>query len=176
MEQEKEKRVGRPVGYVMSAQSKGKIAVSKTGQRHSETTRLAIAEGVRTRRTELTVEDISKLSYDDIARLVRYKRGKYYAVNIWSSKLGRSVKILKHVAVAVKKYGRFPTPDEHVHHINLNPFDNTPENLIIVPMREHRAIHRLVNKVLIYGITRESLLEMYDNAVNQIFQPFNDLL
>ncbi len=37
---------GRPVGHVLSVQTKQKISISKTGQVHSEETKQKIAEGV----------------------------------------------------------------------------------------------------------------------------------
>jgi hypothetical protein len=41
-----------------------------------------------------------------------------------------------------KKIGRSLLPSEHVHHIDGNPKNNNPENLMIVSPEEHARIHK----------------------------------
>ena len=47
-----------------------------------------------------------------------------------------------HRHVASIKIGRWLTTDEHVHHIDENKLNNTPENLQVVSKSEHVNIHR----------------------------------
>lgn len=47
----------------------------------------------------------------------------------------------EHRSVAEKMMGRPLLPNEHVHHIDLNKHNNTPENLIVMSRSEHLALH-----------------------------------
>lgn len=47
-----------------------------------------------------------------------------------------------HRHVASEKLGRWVTEDEHVHHIDGNRQNNTPENLEVLTEAEHHAKHR----------------------------------
>jgi len=50
--------------------------------------------------------------------------------------------VYEHVLVAEKKIGRYLTPFERVHHIDSDPGNNAPENLLILPGdKEHAEIH-----------------------------------
>jgi len=48
--------------------------------------------------------------------------------------------IFQHRLVAEKKIGRPLRRDEHVHHINGIKHDNCPDNLVVLPMREHASL------------------------------------
>lgn len=49
--------------------------------------------------------------------------------------------VLEHRLVMSRVLGRTLRADEHIHHIDENPVNNAPENLMIVTPEEHRRIH-----------------------------------
>jgi hypothetical protein len=51
----------------------------------------------------------------------------------------------EHRIVAEEKIGRSLETDETVHHINGMRVDNRPENIMVVPKREHLFYHRKEN-------------------------------
>jgi hypothetical protein len=51
-------------------------------------------------------------------------------------------RILEHRFVVSCTIGRLLRKDEIVHHINNNPLDNRPENLMILSQAEHMRIHK----------------------------------
>lgn len=50
-------------------------------------------------------------------------------------------RVLHHRFVASLKIGRWVTSDEHVHHIDGNKLNNTPDNLEVLSSREHAKLH-----------------------------------
>jgi hypothetical protein len=49
--------------------------------------------------------------------------------------------VQEHRLIVEKKIGRYLNPSEIVHHIDGNPGNNHPDNLVIVTSKRHRAIH-----------------------------------
>lgn len=49
--------------------------------------------------------------------------------------------ILEHRLMVEEKLGRKLTKNEHVHHINENPLDNTIDNLVVMTHKEHLSLH-----------------------------------
>ena len=54
--------------------------------------------------------------------------------------------IQQHRLVVELHLGRFLTTDESVHHIDLNPHNNSIENLVVLSRSEHYAIHRKLER------------------------------
>lgn len=52
--------------------------------------------------------------------------------------------VLEHRYVVSQALGRMLDKDEAVHHVNRDPFDNRPGNLVLVSRAEHAAIHALL--------------------------------
>jgi len=52
--------------------------------------------------------------------------------------------VLEHRLVMAAVLGRYLLTEEIVHHINEDPFDNRPENLVLVNRSQHLAIHALL--------------------------------
>ena len=55
--------------------------------------------------------------------------------------MGDGTRRLEHHLVAEKALGRKLRRGEHVHHINCNPADNRPENLLICSRAYHATLH-----------------------------------
>lgn len=64
-------------------------------------------------------------------------------------------RVWEHIIVMEKYLGREITKDEHIHHIDFNRKNNSPDNLYVCSAKEHAAIHgsleRVVRKLLKYG-------------------------
>jgi len=52
----------------------------------------------------------------------------------------------EHRVVAEEKLGRTLRPDEHVHHRDHNRQNNAPDNLEVLPAREHLALHAALRR------------------------------
>jgi hypothetical protein len=49
--------------------------------------------------------------------------------------------VLEHRLVASMKVGRMLNKSEHVHHVDLDPTNNDPSNLVVVDNVQHKQIH-----------------------------------
>lgn len=49
--------------------------------------------------------------------------------------------VLEHRLVWEKANGRILDPSEHVHHVDGNPLNNDPTNLVALTRRQHVAVH-----------------------------------
>lgn len=55
---------------------------------------------------------------------------------------GNSGKVYLHRHIASLTLGRWLVNEEHVHHIDANKLNNTPDNLIVLSPSEHSSIHK----------------------------------
>lgn len=53
-----------------------------------------------------------------------------------------------HRHVASEKIGRPLTTADQVHHINFNPLDNRPENLVVISKAEHLQLHSQIEYLM----------------------------
>lgn len=53
-------------------------------------------------------------------------------------------KVAEHRLVASRALGRPLLSDEHVHHIDEDPLNNSPENLVVLSRSEHTRLHHQV--------------------------------
>lgn len=66
----------------------------------------------------------------------------------------------QHRLVAEDRIGRFLTSDEVVHHIDENPLNNHPDNLQVMPRKEHQRMHTIErNRARQAQITHEQVSE-----------------
>ena len=112
-------RRGRPRGYRLSDESKRKISVSRTGQKHSERTKQTIKRGVkRAKPSEIPLEVILEA---DLNKLEPYfANGRYW--NIYFSADDRynfpGGCMRLSVAIMTQKLGRHLEGKEQIHHNN----------------------------------------------------------
>jgi hypothetical protein len=70
-------------------------------------------------------------------RIVTRYRTKY-----WLIKLPSGQWELQHRVIAEQKYGRPIRKGEHVHHLDRDGLNNSPENIVLLSSTEHRKAHR----------------------------------
>ena len=71
----------------------------------------------------------------------------YVAIKTHSRESDENGYELAHRMIMAKKIGRQLTFNEHVHHINGNKQDNTPENLMLLTNSEHQRVHDASTKL-----------------------------
>ena len=70
--------------------------------------------------------------------------------------------VAQHRLIVERILGRFLLSSEQIHHIDLNPLNNSPENLVVLSRAEHRSIHCKIDRDKKYpplteDIVREAL-------------------
>lgn len=68
--------------------------------------------------------------------------GGYLNTNGYRVVYSGGKRTLEHRLVAQESIGRDIAPNEHVHHIDGNKLNNTPENLVVLSPAQHMAEHR----------------------------------
>ncbi len=64
----------------------------------------------------------------------------------------------EHIVVAEKKLGRKIVMGEHVHHLNGNKADNSPENLLVCTASQHRTLHRQLEELAIELVRKGKII------------------
>lgn len=74
--------------------------------------------------------------------ITKHSKGYKYKLNPSHPRATKTGYVLEHILVAEKEEGRSLREQEVIHHINGIKDDNRPENLIILPKKEHDELHR----------------------------------
>lgn len=72
----------------------------------------------------------------------RHNIGEY--IYLYTPEHPRATKqgyMMEHILIAEKKIGRYLNPGEIVHHIDGDKSNNSPDNLMVTTVGEHRRIH-----------------------------------
>ena len=81
------------------------------------------------------------LKVEDPAAEITIKAGGYLTIQTFINR--RRVRVFVHRIIAYLKYGDAAFDENlEVHHKNLNPKDNHPDNLVLLTKEEHERIHR----------------------------------
>lgn len=124
------------IGTKVSDETRNKMSKARTGRICLEKTKELISKA-------------QKMSRGHNWKGGRIKGPKYWHVKIDSHPFGKSNGyVLEHRLIMEKHLGRYLTPSEVVHHINLDTFDNRIENLIYFPNSgSHTAYHHQLRKL-----------------------------
>lgn len=64
---------------------------------------------------------------------------------------GKKMDIYEHRLIAQQMLGRDLTSEEHVHHINADPTDNRPENLVVLCRADHKRLEAAMARAFTSG-------------------------
>lgn len=71
----------------------------------------------------------------------------------------------QHRLVVERQLGRYLLSSEQVHHIDMDPLNNSPENLQLLSRKEHMAIHRQIEREMKYPpLSRDLVAEALANG------------
>lgn len=74
---------------------------------------------------------------------VRSRKNKFAYKGVCTVENGKTKRILEHVLIAEKALGRVLPEGVQVHHVDLDPANNAPSNLVLCPNQKyHRLLHR----------------------------------
>lgn len=77
--------------------------------------------------------------------------------------------VYEHRIVMEEQLGRYLTDDELVHHVDLDPTNNVPENLVVLNgTSEHGRLHLLLQLALVELLEQEDLRNLTEYLVEQI--------
>lgn len=118
--------------------------------RHTEDTKRRIAEAGRGRRHK--PESIEKQRRSKQGPLnPQWKGGRFQSKSYVWVRVGREHPMamsngycLEHRLVEAAALGRMLLSYEHVHHIDGDSLNNTPENLVVLTQSQHSRLHRLM--------------------------------
>lgn len=85
--------------------------------------------------------DVHDRPYASGSSHARWKGGSKTGAHVYNMLRVEGKWYYEHRLIAEKRLGRKLASDEHVHHINMNPKDNRPENLVVLPAKEHFELH-----------------------------------
>jgi len=99
----------------------------------------------------------------------------------WHPFAHKSGYAFQHRLAMEEKIGRLLWPWEHIHHLNDIPWDNRPENLALMTLREHKSMHArrqhgtpydfdTILRHLVDGMTYPEIAKMYGRDKSTIVQ------
>jgi hypothetical protein len=71
-----------------------------------------------------------------------------------------------HRVIVERREGRLLRSNEVVHHVDLNPLNNAPENLVILGRREHTRLHMMGKKRKWTEDEKQRAVMLYQSGTN----------
>lgn len=126
-------------GRTLSAESRAKVSAAKRGFRHTPETRAKMSAAWKGR---IVPTGAAHPNWKG-GRIMRNGRPQTY-VGFDHPMANKAGYVFDHRLMAAEVMGRPLEPHEHVHHIDLDPLNNRPENLAVVSLSQHSSIHQRI--------------------------------
>lgn len=120
-------------GIPMTDEQKKKLSVWHTGRKLSPEHAKKVTKNFEKKWTERKWPE---------GKIKKWKNGVYNMIKY----NGKIVYLHRHIAE--QKLSRKLVKGEEVHHINFNPMDNSPDNLLVIMRKDHLKLHSQLELVM----------------------------
>lgn len=139
-------------GTTRSENTRAKASAAMRGFRHSDATKAKMRAAVRKRRSPMTSAEREKhsaamLGKNRVEGPTFTSEGRALVLAPEHPATNADGRVVRARYVLEQKIGRLLQPNELPHHINLDPSDDHPDNLMAMDRAEHTRWHHLIRRL-----------------------------